>query len=194
MKKYKKIICTIILIIILIIFGLLLKKVDANSQQDDILFFKLFGSSSTSTSNVNNEIVFDMSNKNKDTKNINLLETVNTQFLVQEKIAPGSEGNFSIKIVDNEKYEEAKNYNITFKSKNAKPQNLYFYLNDNEDEKYATLEEMQNVIEQKLNNKKQKEIIINWKWEYNNSNEGNKQDTADGMKIKEYNFDIDIAA
>ena len=53
---------------------------------------------------------------------------------------------------------------------------------------------MQNVIEQKLNNKKQKEIIINWKWEYNNSNEGNKQDTADGMKIKEYNFDIDIAA
>lgn len=194
MKKYKKIICAIILIIILIIFGLLLKKVDANSQQDDILFFKLFGSSSTSTSNVNNEIVFDMSNKNKDTKNINLLETVNTQFLVQEKIAPGSEGNFSIKIVDNEKYEEAKNYNITFKSKNAKPQNLYFYLNDNEDEKYATLEEMQNVIEQKLNNKKQKEIIINWKWEYNNSNEGNKQDTADGMKIKEYNFDIDIAA
>ncbi len=194
MKKYKKIICTIILIIMLIIFGLLLKKVDANSQQDDILFFKLFGSSSTSTSNVNNEIVFDMSNKNKDTKNINLLETVNTQFLVQEKIAPGSEGNFSIKIVDNEKYEEAKNYNITFKSKNAKPQNLYFYLNDNEDEKYATLEEMQNVIEQKLNNKKQKEIIINWKWEYNNSNEGNKQDTADGMKIKEYNFDIDIAA
>lgn len=194
MKKYKKIICTIILIIILIIFGLLLKKVDANSQQDDILFFKLFGSSSTSTSNVNNEIVFDMSNKNKDTKNINLLETVNTQFLVQEKIAPGSEGNFSIKIVDNEKYEEAKNYNITFKSKNAKPQNLYFYLNNNEDEKYATLEEMQNVIEQKLNNKKQKEIIINWKWEYNNSNEGNKQDTADGMKIKEYNFDIDIAA
>lgn len=194
MKKYKKIICTIILIIILIIFGLLLKKVDANSQQDDILFFKLFGSSSTSTSNVNNEIVFDMSNKNKDTKNINLLETVNTQFLVQEKIAPGSKGNFSIKIVDNEKYEEAKNYNITFKSKNAKPQNLYFYLNDNEDEKYATLEEMQNVIEQKLNNKKQKEIIINWKWEYNNSNEGNKQDTADGMKIKEYNFDIDIAA
>lgn len=178
----------------LIIFGLLLKKVDANSQQDDILFFKLFGSSSTSTSNVNNEIVFDMSNKNKDTKNINLLETVNTQFLVQEKIAPGSKGNFSIKIVDNEKYEEAKNYNITFKSKNAKPQNLYFYLNDNEDEKYATLEEMQNVIEQKLNNKKQKEIIINWKWEYNNSNEGNKQDTADGMKIKEYNFDIDIAA
>ena len=194
MKKYKKIICTIILIIMLIIFGLLLKKVDANSQQDDILFFKLFGSSSTSTSNVNNEIVFDMSNKNKDTKNINLLETVNTQFLVQEKIAPGSEGNFSIKIVDNEKYEEAKNYNITFKSKNAKPQNLYFYLNDNEDEKYATLEEMQNVIEQKLNNKKQKEIIINWKWEYNNSNEGNKQDTVDGMKIKEYNFDIDIAA
>ena len=194
MKKYKKIICTIILIIILIIFGLLLKKVDANSHQDDILFFKLFGSSSTSTSNVNNEIVFDMSNKNKDTKNINLLETVNTQFLVQEKIAPGSKGNFSIKIVDNEKYEEAKNYNITFKSKNAKPQNLYFYLNDNEDEKYATLEEMQNVIEQKLNNKKQKEIIINWKWEYNNSNEGNKQDTADGMKIKEYNFDIDIAA
>ncbi len=194
MKKYKKIICTIILIIMLIIFGLLLKKVDANSQQDDILFFKLFGSSSTSTSNVNNEIVFDMSNKNKDTKNINLLETVNTQFLVQEKIAPGSKGNFSIKIVDNEKYEEAKNYNITFKSKNAKPQNLYFYLNDNEDEKYATLEEMQNVIEQKLNNKKQKEIIINWKWEYNNSNEGNKQDTADGMKIKEYNFDIDIAA
>ena len=135
MKKYKKIICTIILIIMLIIFGLLLKKVDANSQQDDILFFKLFGSSSTSTSNVNNEIVFDMSNKNKDTKNINLLETVNTQFLVQEKIAPGSEGNFSIKIVDNEKYEEAKNYNITFKSKNAKPQNLYFYLKDNEEEK-----------------------------------------------------------
>ena len=209
MKKHKKIIFAIILIIILIIFGILLKGVDAYSEQDDILFFKLFGGTSTSASNGNNEkssesssesnnivkeIVFDMSDKNSETKNINLLETVNTQFLVKEKIARGSKGNFLIKIISNKKYKEAQNYRVAFKSENEKPHNLYFYINNNDEQKYTTLEDMQNAIEKDLNDKNQKEIIINWEWKYNNSNEGNKQDTLDGMRIKEYNFNIDITA
>lgn len=80
-------------------------------------------------------------------------------------------------------------YQLKFKSKNSKPQNLKFLVKG-DDKVYNTLEDMEKILKGKITKNVEKKITISWKWEYESDEQQDIQDTEDGMKLKNYNFTI----
>lgn len=194
MKKNKKII--IIYLIIFFILGIIINFIFFSNKvnySDDLIFFKLFGKGQDSqidyknfkiASNVNSYI-FDVTYNNIDFKNVNILNTVDNKTLVNEKVAPGTEGEFNIILTSN----RDTNYEIKFDSKNDKPKNLVFLVEGNK-EIYKTLEDMQKILKGNIRKSEQKIITIKWQWNYTNGNEQDIQDTKDGINLSKYNFNI----
>ena len=187
-NKPIKAIFILITILILCIFFFFGNRKKNNIFQDDILFFKWFNLGENREEKAENfnskpKITFQVSNKNIDSKEINLETTIDKNTLIYKKIAPGTSGAFEIILETNEKV----NYQIKFKSKNEKPKNLNFQL-DGKDRKYQTLEEMEKELKGEL--KESKTINISWKWEYEISQNQDIQDTRDGEKLKQYQFEI----
>ncbi len=194
MKKRKKELILLIIVVLILIIFLFPKNKNPNNQfQEDLLFFKLFSSNQESkqptrlskkTKNTNQVIYdFQVSYKNIDFKNINLNETIKQDTLIQEKIAPGTQGEFEILLQSNTKM----NYQIKFKSTNEKPKNLNFRIKG-KDRKYNQLEDMEQELQGEIT--KNKKFTIEWKWDYEENDIQNFQDTEDGQKIKQYNFTI----
>ncbi len=195
-KQNRKIILIVIVILILCIFFFQNKKKFNNQFQDELIFFKLFSSKQENSENMQKSeksesqisqayesYRFYVSYHNIDFKNINLTNSINRDTLVHEKIAPGTKGAFEILLETNEKI----HYQIKFKSKNQKPENLTFKI-EGKDKKYNKLEEMEEDLQGEI--KENKRIIINWQWEYETSETQNRQDTEDGKKIRQYHFTI----
>ncbi len=190
MKKSKKIAIFIIIIFIIlfILFCFCNKKQNIDSFQDDILFFKWLKlgenkEETIQTSKINPKIIFQVSYRNVNCKQMKFSDTINKNTLINEKIAPGTSGGFEILLETNQKI----NYQIKFRSKNEKPQNLNFQI-EGEDRKYNSLEEMEQTLKGEI--EENKIININWKWEYEIGKNENKQDTEDGKKLKQYQFEI----
>lgn len=80
-------------------------------------------------------------------------------------------------------------YEVKFKSKTQKPQNLKFEI-ENTNIKANNLEELENYLKGRINKGEEKTISIKWSWEYENSIKNNIQDTKDAMKIESYKFEI----
>lgn len=189
----------IIFLIILIIIYILIKTDFISKAQDDILFLKFLNLQSnnseisSSKEIINSKVskyekatyIFEMKNYNTDFKDVNLSETINEKTLINEKIAPGVSGKFNIVLKTN------KNtiYEIKFKSKTQKPQNLNFEI-ENTNIKANTLEELEKYLKGKINKGEEKTISIKWSWEYENNSKNNIQDTKDAMKIESYKFEI----
>ena len=57
---------------------------------------------------------------------------------------------------------------------------------------YKTLEELGDDLTGNLQKGEIKELLVNWKWEYEISKEQDIQDTIDGKQIEKYNFEIYI--
>lgn len=188
MKKKVKTILYLISIIILIIIYFTIKS-EKFEFQDNLIFFKIFNQSnkvkqkeeSKKTSQYNIQV----SKNEKVYQDINLMQTIDTQNLINEKIAPGVNGKFEIILNSDCNLK----YQIGFISKNAKPKNLKFYLKEN-GEKYNTLEELQKELHGKIDKNQTIRIWIYWQWEYEINQEENKQDTEDGRNIEKYNFEI----
>ena len=187
--KYKKIIIILLPIIILIIIFSV--KFNQKNQFDDIFFIKVFSKISNSQSDINsnNQFQFNIKYKNTKLEAINLMDTADKRTLVHEKIAPGTQGNFSIIMSGNKKSK----YSIKFKSLNEKPKNLKFSaFSDGKvlaTEK-SSLEELSKFLNGELKNNRTKIIIINWYWNYENTENENMQDTEDSKNLKQYQFDI----
>jgi hypothetical protein len=126
---------------------------------------------------------FNVSYKNIDFKDIYISDTINKDTLINEKIAPGTNGTFEILLETDQEI----NYQIKFESENEKPENLIFRI-DGQDRKYKNLEDMEDELKGKIT--KNKNIIIYWEWEYEKSEAQDLQDTKDGENIKKYNFTI----
>lgn len=204
-KKKKKIILIIIILICIFLLCILFqKKLDF---RDDLIFFKIFGKSQEKISNLNSnsnlnvidifqnnlieeysnnkQYVFNVRYNNTDFKEINLLETIDTKTLVNEKIAPGTSGAFDIVLNSNIDTQ----YQINFKSKNIKPENLKFKIQGKEEE-FNNLEELEKNLIGNIKTDETIKITINWNWKYENNKLSNMQDTEDGKNIRKYNFDI----
>ena len=170
-----------------VLFIFLFINSNNNFFQEEIFFFKTFRlknpKDSQDLSNQKSNIELKISHKNIDFKNVNLSNTINKNSLIDGKIAPGTSGSFEISLETNNNIK----YQLKFKSKNDKPQNLNFQIKG-KDKKYKTLEEMSNELYGNIKNKKT--ITINWQWEFEKSKIQNIQDTKDGEKLVEYNFTI----
>ncbi len=188
----KRVILILVLILLIILFFKYFNHSKNSNVQDDFIFFKLFQNSQSSR---NSEIkidrqqgyispyIFNVSYKNTEFKNVNLLETVNKDFLVNEKIAPGTKGNFEILVESN----QDSNYQVKFQDINQKPSNLMFYYIGKKYEKLSDLEK--NLLGHVSKNNK-KSIRIDWMWEYETGED--KIDTQDGKTIENYQFKIGV--
>ena len=184
--KKKKILKTFFILIFILLTSFFIKIKSKNVKSfDDILFLKLFGndiiSQNLKSENKNqNKFEFDVKFKNTKLKNVDLLDTINQEKNVNEKIAPGTNGNFSIILKSNKNA----NYKIQFESYNQKPVNLRFKaFCDGEiiSTEKNSLEELSENLDGNIKKNEIKIIIVNWFWDY--ENDGNKnadiQDTED---------------
>lgn len=193
-KKALYKITVFIIIILAILFLIILKKQKNEDLFQDFLFTKLIGNSNSRSyleNDCNNEIkyIFDISYRNTKLKNVNLQNTINKNTLVNEKIAPGTQGSFDIILKSN----KSTNYQIEFVSKNQKPENLKFKAKcDNKyiSEEKNNLEDLSEYLKGNIYKKEEKIITIEWYWNYESSEKGNEQDTLDAQNLREYEFDI----
>ena len=154
---------------------------------DEFLFFKYFGKGEVQENGITKEQIpqykFDVTCYNTDFQEISLLETLKKETLVEGMLAPGVEGMFDVVLTTNANTK----YEVIFQSQSDKPKNL----------KFETLgtNRTTNTIEElgtkgKLEENKVKIMTIHWFWEYENTKEGNIQDTIDSKKIENYQFTI----
>lgn len=181
--KHKKTAFLLIIILIILLFFILFNKFSKKESSDDIIFFKLFSQDKQDNITKENEYVFDFSKNNEISTNMNLWQTISKNTLINEKIAPGTEGEFEIKLKSNKSIY----YEIDFLSQNKKPKNLVFLIKGN-NKQYSKLEDLRDELQGDLNKMETKSIIIQWKWDYDTGNKDNIQDTKDGISIKDYHF------
>lgn len=190
-KKIKKNISFIVIFILIIILLKIFFSTNLikNSKIDDYAFLKFF-SKGISKQEVNNieKYEFNVKYNNINFKSIELLNTVDKEKIIYEKIAPGTSGNFNI-ILDSNK--DLK-YKIVFKSINEKPKNLKFiaYREDKIIAETTTLEELSDYLDGNILKNKKVNIKIYWYWDYENNKLADIQDTKDSQKIKKYQFDV----
>ena len=132
---------------------------------------------------------------NEQTQNVKLASTVDDNTLVDNKIAPGTKGSFSIKI-DGEGSDVGINYNIKVQNETQKPANLFYTY---QGKTYTDLNEFALTASGTINaddSNKVKEILVNWEWPYQTGSDeiskskNDVQDTQDGKNISNYTFDI----
>lgn len=199
MKSKKKIIFKLILILILIILFIIIffSKNSMNIDKfDDFLFIKIFSNGISQTNNIENNknekiYNFKISYKNLDFKSLNLVDTIDKNTLIYEKIAPGTSGSFNILLYSNQNLK----YRIEFRSINDKPKNLKFMALKNNQilEETNTLEELSRRLVGYINKDENINITIKWYWNYEdkkNEEATDIQDTKDSEKIKKYQFDV----
>ncbi len=197
MQKRKKRYIIIMIILVCIIF-FMINFIRYDFLQEDLLFFQFLSSRNQSKdiSNVRKQVVeneetninaktifFDVQYQKTTIKALNLTETLDNKTLVYEKIAPGTSGEFEIVLNANQNM----NYKIAFESENEKPTNLQFYTT-NEEKRYATLENLGEILTGKIIRNEEKIIPVYWEWKYETTQGQNKQDTLEAKKIREYHF------
>lgn len=138
---------------------------------------------------------FKVNDKEDQIQTISLNSTINNQTLANNKIAPGTQGSFQIKL-DASDSEVGINYAIKFENETNKPTNLKF---EYQDKIYNSITELQQVLNGTINadeENKIKEININWKWPYETGTTAqeiatnDKIDTQNAKQIRTYKFDV----
>ena len=156
---------------------------------NDILFFKKVNKVDkiekveTQEKEEHIQYLFDVTSEKINFQNINLIESVKRETLLNEMLAPGTEGVFDIILTTNFNSK----YHVNFQSFSKKPQNLKFENLENN----IIVNELEELnLDGELEKNKQKIITIRWYWDYESTYEGNLQDTEDSKKIENYSFNI----
>lgn len=166
----KKIYISIIILTSISIFILLIFHKSKLKTFDDIIIFSLW-----------NENQYTINPQNNDKVQIDIFQTIQNGTKTNKKIAPGSYGKFTIKLI---KPLES-SCELFIKELGHKPKNLIFELDGY---KYNSIEDMQENINTLFQINDQ--ITINWKWQYDVNNESDLQDTEDGERAGRYIFEI----
>lgn len=141
---------------------------------------------------------FKVNGQEEQVQTINLQSTYNNQTLIENKIAPGTNGNFEI-VVDATGSDVGINYTIDFRNEQNKPTNLKFIYNNTE---YNSITQLTQVLSGTINSdeeNKRKTFPIQWKWEYETgkTNEeivaNDRIDTQDAKNISNYTFDVIVS-
>lgn len=141
---------------------------------------------------------FKVNEKEDQIQTISLKSTINNSSLVSNKIAPGTKGNFQIKL-DGTGSEVGINYIVRFENESKKPRNLKFLYDNNV---YNSLTELQEVLVGAINADEQnkiKELTIYWQWDYETGKTEQEilasdiADTQDAKQISDYTFDIVVS-
>lgn len=129
---------------------------------------------------------------------ISLKSTISNKTIENNKIAPGTEGDFQIKL-DATGTEVGINYVIKFENESQKPKNLIFTYNE---ETYNSLIELEKDLTGTINandENKVKILKIYWNWKYETGNttqeieENDLIDTQNAKQIRNYTFDVIVS-
>ena len=182
--KYKRFLIIILVLIVLIFVIYFIKNISKIKQFDDSNNFI----SSSNSKVEKNEYKFKIDYKNTKLKSVNLLNTNNEKTLVNEKIAPGTKGNFKIILNSNQDLI----YKINFESINNKPKNLKFKASKDKVQisEGNTLEELSKNLIGQIYKNQEIEIVVDWYWDYESKQNEDIQDTEDSKNIREYKFKI----
>lgn len=141
---------------------------------------------------------FKVNGQKEQVQNIQLISTCNNETLVNNKIAPGTSGDFNI-IVDGTGSDVGIDYDIKFTNESSKPTNLKFIYDGIE---YSNITDLENKLSGSIladDVNKEKTLNIKWKWDYE-TGEGSEEisnndkiDTRDGENIANYTFDIVVS-
>jgi len=168
----KKTIYILIFILVLIFTYVILRKY-YYFIQDDLIFFNSYNYSKKQNEKTR-KYKIKISKGEQSYLVKNLWATIDKKTFINEKIAPGTKGNFEIILTSNATLQ----YRIILKSKNQKPKNLVYKIKEGE---VGSISEGEKKI-----------IHVFWEWKYETSFKENKQDTIDGENLKKYNFEICI--
>lgn len=138
---------------------------------------------------------FKVNNNSEEIQTIKLDSTINNSTLINNKIAPGTSGNFNITI-DGSDSDVGIDYEIQFKNETTKPQNLKFEYNN---QVYNSISDLNEKIKGTINaDDKNKKINVNikWKWEYETGSDATQIksndliDTNNSKQIRNYEFNV----
>ena len=141
---------------------------------------------------------FKVNNGKEEIQTIELKSKENNTTLVDNKIAPGTEGSFDIR-VDGTGSDVGIDYHIDFENETTKPSNLKFIYDNKE---YNTISELEDILSGRFDanvSNKEKVYTIKWKWPYETgkTNEekaiNNKKDTDESQKISNYSFNVIVS-
>ena len=185
MTKKKKVILVIIIAIILITISFICGQVYGKYMS------RISGQGTAEVASWS----FRVNDNEEKIQTIPLKSTVNNQTLINNKIGPGTEGNFQIKL-DGTGSEVGINYIIHFENEKNKPQNLKFIY---ENKTFNSITELEGLLSGVINangEEKTKVIDIKWIWPYETGNnqteitKNDENDTKDSQTIKNYTFDV----
>ena len=138
---------------------------------------------------------FKVNGQAQEVQTINLASTCNNETLINNKIAPGTEGVFNI-IVDGTGSDVGIEYNVKFENEMNKPQNLKFIYSGVTYDSITDLEDkLTGVINANAENKVTT-MTVNWEWEYETGSDedeiltNDKIDTQNAQDITNYTFDV----
>ena len=141
---------------------------------------------------------FKVNGQKEEVQTISLGSTYDSSTLVNGKIAPGTEGNFQIK-VDATGSDVGIDYKIKFSDETTKPANLKFYYQEVE---YNSVLELGDALSGTINaddENKSKTFDIKWKWNYETGSNptevasNDKIDTQNAQEITNYEFDVIVS-
>ncbi len=141
---------------------------------------------------------FKVNGQKEEVQTISLGSTYDSSTLVNGKIAPGTEGNFQIK-VDATGSDVGIDYKIKFSDETTKPTNLKFYYQEVE---YDSILELGDALSGTINaddENKSKTFDIKWKWNYETGSNptevasNDKIDTQNAQEITNYEFDVIVS-
>ncbi len=141
---------------------------------------------------------FKVNGQKEEVQTISLGSTYDSPTLVNGKIAPGTEGNFQIK-VDATGSDVGIDYKIKFSDETTKPANLKFYYQEVE---YNSILELGDALSGTINaddENKAKTFDIKWKWNYETGSNpteiasNDKIDTQNAQEITNYEFDVIVS-
>lgn len=131
--------------------------------------------------------------ENEDVKTIRLADTSNKETLLNGKIAPGTSGQFYLKI-NAVGSEVAVDYKITFENEKNKPDNIIFKYDGKTYSSLSEIDAIQGTMG--LTDYKSQLIKVEWEWPYetgsavNGIASGDKVDTQNGQDNLDYTFDV----
>ena len=141
---------------------------------------------------------FKVNGQKEEVQTISLGSTYDSSTLVNGKIAPGTEGNYQIK-VDATGSDVGIDYKIKFSDETTKPTNLKFYYQEVE---YDSILELGDALSGTINaddENKSKTFDIKWKWNYETGSNptevasNDKIDTQNAQEITNYEFDVIVS-
>lgn len=132
------------------------------------------------------------------TTTISLADTIENSKIKGERIAPGTNGDFTI-VVDATGTEVDLDYKVELVEETNKPQNLKFSYNGTVYNSLSELIGAEEVFEGKISHSDEnmkKEIFVEWEWPYETYNEQgvllDEVDMQDGENIDNYEFTLKI--